>query len=282
MNRICLLIHIKILFNIGAYNDCIDIGYNVLNALDSPKLEKAQYTIITKENLINMLIESIAYIAISDILAFREDVGEFLNIVYKLFNFVPKEYEIFKELQKLVRGETAHAPENLRGENVFSNICYHIIRAFTVCKNDTQEFAREVYKAKIIAKDAYLFSLELFADTLIGYSYTRLESYMKASYILYQVVRTSQAKGMNSVTFAAWFVMSILNMMQGKYDIAYGILNNSSVQLEKTGNLSEFLSLLNKINLYKLLIASGEQEKAQICLNQAKYIINKYELNFSF
>jgi len=274
------IIHIKILFGIGAYNDCIDIGYNVLNALDSSKLEQIQYSMITKENLVDMLVESIAYIAISDVIALREDVGEFLDTVRKLYNFVPKEYDIFKELQKLVRGQNAQAPENLRGDNVFSNICYHIIRAFTVCKNDTHGFAREVYKAKIIAKDAYIFNLELFTDTLIGYSYTRLESYMKASYILYQVVRTSQSKGMNSVTFAAWYVMSILNFMQKKYDIAYGILNNSSIQLEKTGNLSEFLSLLNKVGMYKLMNASGEHEKAQICLSQAKYIIDKYKLNF--
>lgn len=275
------LVHIKILFSIGAYNDCVDIGYNILNALDSAKLDQAQYTITTKENLINMIVDSIAFIAISDIAALREDVGEFLSIVYRLYNFVPKEYEIFKELQKLIRGESAHAPENLKGNNVFSNICYYIIRAFTVCKNEPQEFAREIYKVKIIAKDAQIFCLELFSDALIGYSYVRLESYMKASYILYQVVRTAQAKGMNSAVSVAWYIMSIMNIMQGRYDIAYGILNNSSIQLEKTGTLSEYISLLNKVNLYRLLINTNEPEKAQICLNQAKYIIDKYKLNFS-
>ena len=33
----------KILFNIGAYGDCLDIGYNVLNVLDSEKINSIKY-----------------------------------------------------------------------------------------------------------------------------------------------------------------------------------------------------------------------------------------------
>lgn len=275
------IIHIKILFSIGAFSDCVDVGYNVLNALDSQKLETIQSSLISQEDLKNLLLESIAYIAIADVVSLKEDIKEFLDIVNKLYNFVPKEYEIFIQLQNLIRGEQVNISENLKGNNVFSNICYHIIRAFSICKDKPEDFAREVYKAKIIAKDAYIFNLELLADALIGYSYLQLESYMKASAILYEVVKSSQAKGMNAITYVAWYIMSILNMKTERYDIAYGILKNASIKLEKTGTLSEFITLLNQVNMYKVLTFMNEPEKAAICLNQAQYIVKKYNLNFN-
>ena len=98
---------------------------------------------------------------------------------------------------------------------------------------------------------------------------------------MYEVVKASKDRGLNSITLLAWYVLSILNMKQGRFDIAYGILNNSSIQMEKLGGVSDYLMLLIKFNMYKLMKCLKVDDKADICLAQAKYIVKKYEINFN-
>ena len=275
------IIHIKILFGIGAYNDCIDIGYNVFNALETSKLDNIEYTIVAKEDLKYLITESVAYVAISDILTMREDVNEFLGIINKLYDFIPQEYSIFSKLQDLIKGKEVSAEETDKGHNPFSEIVYHIIKTFTEHRDNPKEMAKEIYKSKLIAKETLSYPFELFADLVIGYSYSELKSYYKASSILYEVVKTSKDKGLNAITFMAWYALSIMNMKQGRFDIAYGMLNNSSIQMEKLGGISDFLVLLIKFNMYKLMKCLKIEDKADICLTQAKYIVKKYGLNFN-
>lgn len=275
------IIYVKILFNIGAYDDCLDIGYNVLNVLDDEKINSISYTIVTKEEFKYLVNECVAYIAIVDVLSMKEDAGEFLNISKKLLSFIPDSYSIFIQLQNLLRGQSAPLNPNIAGNNEFSTIFYHIIKAFTSYKSSPDDFAKEIYKVKLIAKESELFQFELFADLMIGYAYIELNSYKKASSMIYKIIKDAKEKGMNAIVHLAWYVMSILNIKEGKFDIAYGILNNSNIAMEKNGVLSEYLSMLNKVNMYKVLMCMDSKEQAQICLNQASDIVQKYGLNFN-
>ena len=275
------IIHVKILFGVGAFNDCVDIGYNILNVLDNSKLETIEYTLTTKDSFKYLLVECIGYVAASVVLTMREDVKELLNIVNKLFDFIPKEYEIFIKVQDLIKGNEVSVAESDKGNSAFSEVFYYIIKAFTECKDNPQEFAKEIYKSKLAAKEGFLYPFELFADLLIGNSYTDLKSYYKASSILYEVVKTAQDKGLNAISFVAWYVLSILNLKQGRFDIAFGMLNNSSIQMDKLGGVSDYLMLLIKFNMYKLMSCLKVNDKAEICLAQAKYIVKKYNLNFN-
>lgn len=281
MNFLLLSIsHVKILFNIGAFKDCIDVGYNILNVLDNSKINSIKFNEITKEEFISLLIEASAYIAISDVVTLRENVCEFLEIINKLFDFIPKEYEIFIQLQNLLKGENVVLDSVVKGENVFSNILYNIINAFVTFKDNPEAFAKEIYKSKIIAKDSSLYSFELFSDLLIAYSYMNFGNFNKASNILHSIDKTAKDKGINIIAFITRYFMSVLNIKQRKFEIAYGILNNSVIQMEKLGGVSDYLIFLMKINMYKLLSVTESSEKAEICLNQAKYIAQKYGLNF--
>lgn len=274
------MVHIKILFNIGAYDDCLDIGYNVLNALDLGKINNIQFSMLTIDEFKEMLVECIACIAISDVVSMKEDVSEFLDISGKLFDFIPQEFSLFIQLQNLLKGENVQLPPKPPEENVYTASIYHIIKAYAYFRNKPIEFAKEVYKTKLIAKDMGLYKLELFADLLVGYSYARLNSFKKASAIVYRVIMDAKEHGMNSIEHIGWYVMSILDIAQGKFDIAYGVLNNSTIFMEKTP-ISEYLTMLDKVNMYKVLMASKEPEKAQICMNQAVLIVQKYGLNIN-
>ena len=275
------LIHIKMLFGIGAFKDCLDVGYNILNVLDDTKLETIEYRDnLTKEDLQALIMEAVAYMALANIITLRENVADLLNIAANLFSFIPMDFAVFVQLQNYIKGEDIDIEKNKKSNNVFSTMLYHIIYAFDKYREDPLSFAKEVYKAKLIAKDSYSHVFEYFTDLLIGYSYIGIKSFFKAESICTQVLSSARDKGLNSIIFVAWYILSILNMRQGKFDIAYGILNNSAIQMEKFGGVSDYLTLLNKVNMYKLLMCTNDKERAQICMNQAQYIVKKYGLKY--
>ena len=157
-----------------------------------------------------------------------------------------------------------------------------IINAFINNKNTPVEFAEAIYQAKLAAKINNLAQIEIFCDLLIGYTYIKLKSYKKAASIIYKIIRSVKNQGMHLLQHLGWLFLGEMNIKQKKFDVAYGMLNNSIIQLERFGKASEFLLLLFKYNMFKVMIYLGDAEKAQICLNQAFYISQKYNLNFQF
>lgn len=275
------MIHVKVLFGTGALNECVDIGYNILNVLDSEKLNDIEYSIVTKEAFQDMICDFIGYMAMADVLALREDVNELLDIVNRLFDFIPKSYSIFAKLQEFIINAEVSISEEDKGEDAFSNILYYIINAFTLHKDNPEELAKEIYKTKIIAKESSIYPFELFADLLIGYSYTELKSYYKARAILNEVLETANEKGLSGIKFIAFYIMSIFYFKQGRFDTAYGMLNNSSIQMERMGGFSDYLMLLNKFQMYKIISCLKLYDKADICLSQAEYIVERYGIKFN-
>lgn len=276
------ILYVKILFHIGAFGDCLDIGYNVLNVLNAENLQKIEYTIIAKDELEFLISECVGYIALVDVLTLNEDVKEFLQISRKLMPFIPKEYAIFEQLQNLIKGREVKINPAMMGEkDLFSSLLYHIINSFETFKDNPENFAREMYKAKLVARSAMLYSVELFADLMIGYAYVQLGSFEKASSMLFKIIKTAKEKGLNSVLHLVWYVLSVLYISEGKYELAYGVLNNSIIQMEKTGVMSEYLIMLDKVNMYKVMMCLNSKEQAQICMNQAVSIVQKYGLNFN-
>lgn len=275
------MIHVKVLFGTGSLNECVDIGYNILNVLDGDRLNDMDYTLVSRENFEDMICDFVAYMAMADAFTMREDVNELLDIVNRLFDFIPKSYVIFAKLQNFIMGEKVSVSESDKGQDAFSNILYYIMNAFTNYNNNPENLAKEIYKSKIVAKESSVYPFELFADLIIGYSYTELKSYYKARAILNEVLDTANEKGLTGIKYIAFYVMSHYYMKQGRFDIAYAMLNNSSIQMERSGGFSDYLMLLNKFQMYKLMSCLKVYDKADICLSQAEYIVEKYGLIFN-
>lgn len=87
---------------------------------------------------------------------------------------------------------------------------------------------------------------------------------------------------MTTLLYVAWYVMSELHLRQNKYDVAFGIINNSLIQLEKNNTTSEYLLMLFKYNMYKVMMFKKQYDKAEICISHARYIADKYGISFVF
>ena len=76
---------------------------------------------------------------------------------------------------------------------------------------------------------------------------------------------------MTTLLYFAWFVMSELNLKQYNLEVAYGIINNSLIQLERNNTTSNYLLMLFKYNMFKVMMYKKQYDKAEICIGHAKY-----------
>ena len=277
------IIHIQILFNIGALADCLDIGYKVLNIVSNQTIASLKPDYMSEDDFKLLIVNSVGYVALTNVLLLCGNVQEFLQIVRKELNFIPKSYDLFIQLQDLIHGKNISGLVlDISDSDSFGNVLLALLNAFSLFTGDYKSFAELIYKVKIEAKKKYLYQVELFADLLIGYSYMELGSYKKAEAIIYKIIKTTNEKGMTTLLYFAWFVMSELNLKQYNLEVAYGIINNSLIQLERNNTTSNYLLMLFKYNMFKVMMYKKQYDKAEICIGHAKYIADKYGINISF
>lgn len=71
------LVHVEILFNIGAWEDCLDIGYRVLNVVNQENLANLKPDYMTVEQFEAIIINTIGYVAAVNVLQLKGNVQEF-------------------------------------------------------------------------------------------------------------------------------------------------------------------------------------------------------------
>ena len=276
-------IHIEILFNIGAWEDCLDVGYKVMSVVKEENLEKLRLPVYTPEQFREMLIGAVGFTALANVLSLKGNVSEFIDTIKADLNGVPESYSIFVLLERLIRGQIGELPEIESAENDrFTPALYHIIAAFMYLRAEPEKFAEELYIAKLNAKDKELHQIELFCDLMIGTAYMDLNSHIKSADIFYKIIKTTTDNGMMNVLYTAWYFLSEHNIRLQNFDVAYGIVNNAVIQLERSSNANEYLLMMFKYNMFKILMYLKEFDKAKLCIEQAAYIAQKYGVYFEF
>ena len=276
-------IHIEILFNIGALKDCLDVGYKVMSVVKEANLDKLRPPEYTPEQFRNMLIGSVGFVALANVLNFSGNVQEFLDMIGADLQGIPESYKIFPLLEQLLHGQLTELPEmEIAPNDRFATAIYHIMSAFMYLRPDPVKFAEEIYIAKLTAKDNNLHQIELFCDVLIGSSYMDMESYTKAVNIFYRIISETSENGMTNILYFAWYLLSEYNLRMKKYDVTYGIVNNAIIQLEKSDYANEYLILLFKYNMFKVLMFMKQYDSAKLCIEQAVNMAQKKGINIEF
>ena len=277
------VVHVEILFNIGNWEDCLDVGYNILNIINQDNLEFMKPDYLSLEQFEKIIIDTIGYVALANVLQLKGNVKDFLNIVRSDFTTVPHAYDAFVVLEEFLKGNNPEYDASLLAEdNKFSSIIYHVMEAFSKCRDDYNLFAEEIYQAKILSKEYNLYQIGLFLDAMIGYAYFKLYSFRKATAIFYHIIKTTNEKGLEKLLYLTWLLMSFLHIEEGRYIVAKGILSNALIQMEKEDDTNPYLHLLYKYTLYRVLRFRGEEDGAKIYLGQAGYLANKFGINFEF
>jgi len=274
-------IKVEVLFSIGNLKTCIESGEEILNVITVPNLPMLKPKNFSLNQFEEIILDAMSFVLISKIILMEDDLEKFIAKTQTNVGKVPKVFDLFLVLQKVLKGDVVSLPFNDPvQDDKFFEITLNIIKAFSENKLNYKKFASNIYQAKISAKIRKLSQIELICDLLIGYSYFKLEKYTKASLIYYNVLEMSTANGLKMVTYLAWYLMSMLKFKQNDIEVAFCIANNAIIQLEKDYNSSDFLLFLFTTLLSKILIAKNDKVSAELCLSNAKFIKEKYELKF--
>ncbi|MDD3435924.1 MAG: hypothetical protein PHC64_02115 [Candidatus Gastranaerophilales bacterium] len=278
------LVKIEILFSIGNLKDCEEAGEEILSILSPEVLPKLKPESLSEKQFEDVIFDAFSFVAIAKVILLRSnnEIIKFIEKIAANMGQVPDTFELFLILAMLIKGEEINIPKEIpETGDKFSKIIFNIIRAFSENKNNWEKFADNIYQAKLSAKMHKLSQIELFCDLLIGYAYFNLEKIQKASLIYYNVLEASSRNGLKIITYLAWYLISVLKYQQQEIEIAFGLTKNVVVQLEKDRNSGDFLFFLLRILLAKIFIARNEQEHADLCLENAKFIEEKYSLKFN-
>lgn len=276
------LVKLEVLFSIGDLNDCIELGNELLTVITKenlPLLKPEQFSLSQFEELI---FDNFGFVALAKILMMKNDLSDFLERINTNLSGMPETFNMFLDLEKTIHSQNVDLTGKVAtDDSKFSKIIFNLVRAFSKDIDDYKKFASDIYQAKINAKLHKLIQIELICDLLIGYSYFKLGQDRKASTIYYSVLETSTSNGLKTVTYVAWYLVSILKIAQNDFDLAFGIASNAIIQLEKDNNSSELILFFFKIAMSEILAKKGEIEQAELCLNHARFINEKYGLNMN-
>lgn len=273
------LVKIEVLFGIGNLKDCVELGDEILDVISKKTIPMLRPEHLSPAQFDDLIFANLGFVALSRLILLKDDLGVFLHKLKSKMGNIPASYELFFALYNIIRGINVELDENNIGfEDKFAKIIFNFVNAFNN-KENPKKFASFIYQAKINAKLYSLSQIELICDLFIGYSYFKLKEDRKASSIYYNVLETSTKNGLQTVTYFAWYLISILKIEQNDIDVAFGVVNNATIQLEKDENSSELLLFLFKTALSKILFLKNEPKKAEFCLSHAKFIKEKYGLN---
>lgn len=273
------LVKIEVLFSIGNLKDCVEAGEEILEVLTPQIMPELRPANLSAKQFEEVIYDAMCFVAIAKALLLQSDLKEFIEKVQMHTGHLPSVFDMFLTLEKIIKGEKVLIPS---GESVedgkFGKVIFGIIKAFGEDNDDYAKFADNIYQAKINAKLNKLTQIELICDLLIGYSYFRLGQVEKASGIYYNVLEASTKNGLKMVTYLDWYLVSLLKYEQPDYDVAYGIAHNAVIQLEKDHNAGDFMFYLFRILLAKIFEAKENPQAAESCINDAKFIKEKYGL----
>ncbi len=273
------LTKLEILFNTGDYDDCITLGEEIFGYIQGKDISLIAPKTTKLSEFKDLIINSAGYLLFSKALQLKDDINDYSTFLNNNVHSLPDSYKIFTELVKVLKGEKTALTPNLKQSDKFSSTIFHIITAFSQYKTNQNEFAEEIYKAKLQAKEHSLCQAELFCDIMIGKAYLDLNKDKKASVIFNSVLETAQKNGLKNLYYLSAYYTAELSLKNNDTDTAYGIASNTIVEIENSRNKNYYLLMIFKYLYAKVFQQRHETEQAKVCMEQAQQIAKTFNIN---
>ena len=114
-------------------------------------------------------------------------------------------------------------------------------------KQDWNDFGNHIYNAKIKASILQLHQIEYFCDLMIGFAYKNLGNTKKAKQIFYDILNLSEEKGLKNITYTCWYLITKTEFNDDNEEMAFGLLNNSVLNIESNPNISPLFIIMFKM-----------------------------------
>ena len=262
------LVNIEILFNIGNFKECIEIGEELLDIIKPEILESIKPVSFSLNFFVSHILDTFRLVAFAKIITNASDMDIFLEKINTALNTELPEKECIITIKNFLRGEE-YTPSNIENETPFAKIIYLILQEFSEHAENYKAFAQNIYQAKQLAFDIHQLQLELFCDMLIANSYANMEYVEKAKYIYEDILNTSEKSAIYNIDLLAKYFIAKLKIQNSEYQEALTIINDALAVIQKGDNQAIilyvifeklFINLAEKIGLKDIDIESEKQK----------------------
>lgn len=229
------LVHIEILYNIGDYAQCVEVGRDLLSVLKPEILDKIKPAGFSINLFVEHLLETLRLVALSKLVLVEDDLDEFFDAVCAALNTDLPEKDCIIAIRDFLAGKS-YAISNIEGATAYSKVVYLILREFSEHKTDYKTFAQNIYQAKLLAADIHQTQLELFCDLLIAASYANMGIKEKAELIYADIVEKAETSAIFNIIVLAKYFIARLRLDENQVEEALLIINNTLALLQKFNN----------------------------------------------
>jgi hypothetical protein len=277
-------INAKIVFSISRYTECLTVSDKIIELVTPEFIQMMESRGVERNQFVSYVMETLVYSALSRIImcdgtleGFLENVKEHLGS-----DILSREHLIM--LDKLLHCEEFDVDAGLSND-ALSIFITNLVQAFKNFKNDYNEFAQNIYKAKQSLQNEDMKLLSLICDLFIGYSYQKINlerqvSWKKCETIYEDVYRIAQRCGFNNLIYlTSWFRASLLKD-KGLFEEAYDLVISITASLKRSNSKNRLLVLINYI-LTANILANIEERKSElpIVMYRIGYYANKYNFD---
>ena len=273
----------KIMFQLSRTNECINICDTILEKITPEFLEMLSAKGVDKSEFTSYIMDTLVYSAISKILMCDNSLEDFFTKINEKLGceMLSKQHLILFE--KLLHNEEFDNDAGISNDSI-SIFITNLIKAFKEYNGDYNEFAQNIYQAKLSLKGNDMYTFSLICDLFIGYSYQKInlteqKSWKKTETIYEDVLNLAQRSGLVLVrTLANWFKTTLLKD-KGLLPEAYDLITSVASSIKRTGlqnQLVNLCSLILKINI----VSQIEEKQSEIpgLIYKIFYIGSKYNL----
>ena len=274
-------INAKILFHAGKFKQCIEVLDNVLLSINQELFMQLGASNVSKDTFVSYLMSILVYGAISRVLICDNSPDTFMTKVHTMFSQDIPGANAIKRLRELLHHDLSERNDNMQEFDTISVIINLFIDAFKEFNGDYNIFAQNIYKAKLIARQNRETFWNLLCDLLIGYSYQKLESYVKANVIFNDVASISQKSGMGFVSILANWCIANLKYDLHEYDAAAKLVGDNIIVISRSGSDYIFPAILFYILQINITVAQEYYDTdLQPILYKIKYACERSNLDY--
>lgn len=269
------LVNIEILFNIGNFERCIEVGNEVLGVITPDIIEKIKPASFSVNMFTNHLLDTFRLVGFAKLLTADKNLSEFFEDIYKAFNIELPDKNCIITVSEYLKGKE-YSPSNIENSTAFSKVVYLILQELTKLKNNYKLFAQNIYQAKLLAHDIHQKQFEYICDLLIAYAYSKIGISQKTEYIYNDVLEKSENSTIFNIVILARYFISTMKIEFKDYEDAMLLINDTLSDLQKQNNQAKvfyalfenlYINIAQEIDLPSFDLSSEKQKLASIAPN---------------
>ncbi len=252
------LVNIEILFNLGDFERCIELGEELTKVIKPDIIEKIKPVNFSTNLFVSHLSETFRLVAFAKLLMLDSDLNEFFESVKNSLNAELPEKDCIIAIKDFLRGKN-YTPSNIQNAQPFSKIIFLILQELSQTNKKYKIFAQNIYQAKLLAADIHQAQLEFICDLLIAYAYAKSGVPQKADAIFDDVLKKSENSAIFNINVITNYLMAKTKLENGNTEDALLIINNALGYIQKHNKSKVFYAMFEK-----LYINAAEKEKLPI------------------